>query len=253
MSTPGYDPVIADLQTRVAALETQLANLAPSEALQPTYLTVNPDGTVSANFTGHLHAKGIDLGVDINVYSPDNKVEWETAAGTEAAEIGVQLAGADLRSLLRLLAVDTNGTGDVTSLTLAAGDAAGPGSLSASIAPAAPTVIIDGAGKSSFVQADLDLFDLPQKILLHGPYSTLVPAIAAGGFATVLVNGMPDLTASTSYCAFGNARVAAGNQRIALQGFNVPGAGQLNLLFYNPTGAASAANIPFVFSILEQP
>lgn len=47
------------LQAQITALQQQLSSLQGSEALQPTYLTVSPEGLTAATFSGTVQASGI--------------------------------------------------------------------------------------------------------------------------------------------------------------------------------------------------
>jgi len=48
-----------------------------TDTLQPNVLTVNPDGTIGANLTGHLKAQGVDLpGGTTNSPTSDERVRW---------------------------------------------------------------------------------------------------------------------------------------------------------------------------------
>lgn len=55
----------------------------------PTFITVNPDGTVGYDFDGHIHADGLDLDAGTIVTPPsENRVRWvEVAGGAVIAEM----------------------------------------------------------------------------------------------------------------------------------------------------------------------
>jgi hypothetical protein len=80
------------LEARVAALEDQVTALqaqAQPETLTPTYLTTNPDGTVSAKFSGAIQASELDLVAG----SGASPIRWLTAAGGLVAELVSDGAG----------------------------------------------------------------------------------------------------------------------------------------------------------------
>lgn len=76
-------PTIEDLAARVAALE----NAQPPDTLSPTVITVNLDGTIGADFTGHVHAEGLDLtAATIGTTPPDtDRARW--IRSTDNAEV----------------------------------------------------------------------------------------------------------------------------------------------------------------------
>ena len=66
--------VLADILRRLDRLERQPA--AAGEQLQPNYLTLT-NGVVGANFTGHVHAQGLDLDAATIATPPDqDRVRW---------------------------------------------------------------------------------------------------------------------------------------------------------------------------------
>lgn len=71
------DQAFAQLQQQVADLQQQLAG-QQLDTLQPNYLTVNPDGTISADFTGKINALGLTLPGDgaLTGDAPDNLIQW---------------------------------------------------------------------------------------------------------------------------------------------------------------------------------
>jgi hypothetical protein len=92
------------LEQRLAALEQYVETLAQSvqgEQLVPNYLTVNPDGTTGASFTGHVHAQGLDLDAGTGATPPStDQVRWlRTSDGAAVATVG----GFDQAGLTELL------------------------------------------------------------------------------------------------------------------------------------------------------
>lgn len=78
-----------DLYARLAALEAKVSQLGASEAAQPNYLTVTPTGTVGANFTGHVHAQGLDLDAGTSTTPPSqDRIRWlQVSNGALIADI----------------------------------------------------------------------------------------------------------------------------------------------------------------------
>lgn len=85
---------MATLEERVAALEAAVAGLGPPETLQPNYLTVDATGLIGADFTGHIHAEGLDLDAPVNSQvwpesGLDTTIRWlRTADGGLVAQVG---------------------------------------------------------------------------------------------------------------------------------------------------------------------
>jgi hypothetical protein len=52
---------VSTLEERVAALELALELVAAPDQIAPNYLTQDPQGNVGADFSGHVHARGLDL------------------------------------------------------------------------------------------------------------------------------------------------------------------------------------------------
>src|SRR5947209_231784 len=68
-------------------------------ATVPNYLVVNPDGTIGANFTGHVHAQGLDLDAGTSSTPPDtDRVRWvRTSDGAAVAYLaGYSTAGQEV-------------------------------------------------------------------------------------------------------------------------------------------------------------
>lgn len=161
----------------------------------PTYLTQNSDGTISADFSGHVFAGG---GIDIIAGSAQqNSITWHqtTKNGPMVAKISGDLVAGN--SLLDLTARDIS-TGDNALIELAANGGAGSAStrLSASgvnsgqvyasaFGPSGPfnRTIIDGSSKSSFLQlAALNNFQMALAgvtvAVPAGVFNTLVPLVS---------------------------------------------------------------------------
>jgi hypothetical protein len=218
-------------------------------------LTVDANGQIAYDFDGVIHARGLTLDAGAIVNPPDvSRATWkrpsdgQTVADLWASDHGATheldiaaKAPAD-RQFARVF-VEAETATKSGFIGVATDDLAG---TTISLDVGGVFTLLDYAGNSGFLQ-----LRAAANIRLQGPYSVLVPAIAAGAFATVFDN-QADVTGLTGPTAvFGTGRVAAGNQRISLHGHNFPGGPGLNLLFYNPTAAASVANIPFVYCVVS--
>lgn len=95
--------ILKDLQDRVTALERQLGDTPGTDNLQPNVLTVNPDGTIGASFTGSVYAKGFDMDplssnpATGQPSSPPHAVQWRVG-GPSGALVADIYAGADAGS-----------------------------------------------------------------------------------------------------------------------------------------------------------
>lgn len=86
------------------------------EELVPTYLTTNPDGTVSASFTGQVHAQGLTLDADTGGQLVNHKVRWvRQSDGAEVAYVLGQTSGGLEQTFV--VAEETTGT-DTAEVTL---------------------------------------------------------------------------------------------------------------------------------------
>lgn len=90
---------VSTLGARVTALERQVAALrgraGGGEQLSPNYLTSNPDGTIGANFTGQIHAQGLELDATAGPTIPANDaIRWlRTDTGGLVAQIQAYYSG----------------------------------------------------------------------------------------------------------------------------------------------------------------
>jgi hypothetical protein len=207
-------------------------------------LKVDANGQISYDFDGHIKARGLDF----DTTPPLSAISWRDPSDPNpATNLAAQIVGdttPGVADFLTLLA----GTNNQAEIDLTGVDGASGAKITLLAGPAIGGVqktLLNDSGQSDFLQ-----LRATANIRLQGPYSVLVPAIAAGAFATVFDN-QADVSGLTLTAVFGSSRVAAGNQRISLHGHNIPGGPGLNLLFYNPTAAASVANIPFVYCVVS--
>lgn len=86
-----------ELGTDPEALRDAL--FAGDEALQPTYLTTDAAGAVTAEFTGHVRANGLDILADdaATFIKEDRKIRWHR--GTFGGSVAVQDVAADTGAL----------------------------------------------------------------------------------------------------------------------------------------------------------
>lgn len=69
------------LEERVAALEQALAGLGVGDSYSPAFMTVNPDGSITFDFTGHVHAEGLDIDAGLIDDPPDeHRIRWLRAS-----------------------------------------------------------------------------------------------------------------------------------------------------------------------------
>ena len=81
------DQLAAELGTTPTALASAIQGGGESEALTPTYLTVNPDGSIGALFTGGIQIP-LAQGTNTPTQAPRaRKVAFVTSNGVEGAEV----------------------------------------------------------------------------------------------------------------------------------------------------------------------
>jgi hypothetical protein len=171
---------------RLARLERQVAALGGgSEALTPNYLTVNADGTVGADFTGRVHAQGLDLDA-VAIATDSDKIRWlRTTDGALVTEIKATDSGVRAAQLRTI----GDGTNQATT-SLEVDDANGnqaaveaivnPGNPSTvhALADAHAVTVIDGNGASDF--AKHNIAPSPTAPTLAGTWANLALNYTAG-------------------------------------------------------------------------
>lgn len=143
---------LAALQARVAALEAQQVG---GDTITPTYLTIDAQGHVTANFTGHIKASGVDLPEAANtlIFSGANAVDWLDQVTQQVREYITGGLQGSLHALF--LQSGPGANGEKASMTLFHTDT---GSAAASVTAndgAGHNVtarIIDPLGGSNFLQ-----------------------------------------------------------------------------------------------------
>lgn len=166
------------LEERVTLLEQQLSALedtALADTISPNYLTVNPDGTVSATFSGIIKAAGVSLPEAPNYSTPldENRVAWTRADGAlnqfgdPPASLYAgegQVSSGDAADIVSLVANSVGlstaaqaqvaaFTGNLTAELNAIADQGHGASVQASAQPGGGQLtILDSAGNSNFVQ-----------------------------------------------------------------------------------------------------
>lgn len=127
----------------------------------PTYLTIGADGSIGADFTGHISAQGVDLTASNTASIPnDNKITWRRSSnGAYVASIAASrdVDGSGLLSGLLLNAQSESFPNNHASLILAGiNGGAGPGQVRVdaqnNAGPVSQRTVIDGDGKSNFLQ-----------------------------------------------------------------------------------------------------
>jgi len=106
-----------------------------SDVLQPNVLVIGDDGSIGADFTGHVHAEGLDLDAGTSSTPPDaDRVRWlRTPTGAVVAELYGWRAAVGLGQMatLELRARDNAGTNADGAQALL--EAVGTGSEAASV------------------------------------------------------------------------------------------------------------------------
>ena len=169
---------LAQLDAAVAALEAA----ATPDSIAPSLLTIGPSGQVGADFTGHVHAQGLDLDVGTTTTPPDvDRVRWLRASdgAARASLYAVDIPAGDLPAHVSMdievaghtqKLLDSNGLSGFPQLAGAAANRvldfgsavltwAGGSPLSTILAVAhnlnvAPTGVLLGAGAIGFVPVD---------------------------------------------------------------------------------------------------
>jgi hypothetical protein len=137
----------AELGTSPEALRGNLLGGAADETLTPTYLTIAPDGTISANFSGHVQASGVDLpaGVDAVTATNNSRVRWlRTSDGAVVASIFAFDNGAQAQ--VSLLAQHGASSSAIIPIATAGGAAV------RALANGILKLIVDETGASDFEQ-----------------------------------------------------------------------------------------------------
>jgi hypothetical protein len=185
-----------DLEQRVAALEAALAQAIPDQ-VTPNYLTVNPDGTVGASFSGKINAQGVILPPNMTAaqYAQPYAVEWdETASGAQVARIWSGAGGG--RNDLVIEALTTADNPSAAQLYLQAHDLAGDvsgiqiqaGAITTQSTISLPVLTIAGPNLgSSFVRLP---GDMPGDIHINGGNSTIPFTASSTSGNTQIFHGL---------------------------------------------------------------
>lgn len=160
---------LADFEQRLQSLEAQ----TPTDNLAPNYLTLNPDGSSGATFSGVISARGLTLPMGGAGSSPQNIAGWARQAdGALLAQLFALRGAGDNQTTLQIQA---NGevAGEPSSVLISAGGPGAPanttpvltlirtpaGNPASSIAvnpgtggTVGPKTIIDSLGRSDFAQ-----------------------------------------------------------------------------------------------------
>lgn len=192
------------LEQRVAALERAQKAGPAADVMAPSFITVDPaTGAVGVDFTGHVHAKGLDLDeAQVGVPPDTDRVRWLDPGGV-AREF---LAGVNFGGQRRLLAESTGAVGQDAQVFLAAiGDAgassarieinAGPGGTSVDAILGGPISrrISDTLGRSGFVQITNSVA-LGEHLLNIGTATVTFPGGSTNSGGVVVPHGLTDRT-----------------------------------------------------------
>jgi hypothetical protein len=143
--------LVDNLNTRLLAVEQQPPPV-PDESLQPNYLNVSSSGVVSATFSGHVKASGVDLPESTTApFQATSAVDWLDSGGT----VQEFLQGAQNGNLHQLTMETNANTGHGPAQLIVNVDptgAQGGGSNVVAHAAAAAATVLNENGASSFLQ-----------------------------------------------------------------------------------------------------
>lgn len=120
----------------------------------PTYLTQNPDGTVSADFSGHVFAQGLDLvALNLPATGIENRIAWhkDTKTGAVVASVLAYVDTANGATGLVNAAASPATQANTAGMTYTADDTATQSSVRA-VAGSASRLAVDGLGQSNYAQ-----------------------------------------------------------------------------------------------------
>lgn len=173
-------PSLEQLAARLDALEQQLA----VDNITPTYLTTNPDGTVSADFSGKIHAGGLTLDESGFGYDATSAAVW----GTPDASAGEFIQGAHNGNhhQLNLEAVSQPDTHFALLLLDSDADDLPAESLIQVQADGASAVLLDSNGESNFMR----LAGAPQQLAAAVGSSTVKFSGSGTSSGTTIDHGL---------------------------------------------------------------
>jgi hypothetical protein len=144
------DQLLRSILARLERLEQQALG---ADTMQPNVLTINPDGTIGINLSGHLVASGVDLPAGTNNTPPSqDRVRWLRSDGRVVGDLTSFEVnnGAQIFDELLLQAYALAGT---PVITLTAGNASLViGDPSEESVGSEVAVILNSSGASSFIQ-----------------------------------------------------------------------------------------------------
>lgn len=244
---------IAELEARIAELEAQIGQPTAS-TLQPNVLTVK-NGLIGADFTGHVHAQGLDLDAGTNNTPPSqDRIRWlRTSDGGMAASIfgysqggteAVSLAAAAVaqadRAIASLDAYDDQGVSRAELGVQQTNRGAGLVSAYASLDNGQFATLLDDTGASSFLQL-LSAHEVHIDDNGGAFYNIAIPIIAGGGnWATSFNTARAGWTVAVM-------PVVAISGAFLLWDWSFTGPNTINLTFANPWGFAQPAGTARVY------
>lgn len=167
---------IARLEQIVSALQGQAGG---GEALSANYLTLGPDGSVGAAFSGHISAAGLDM-PEGAFGDPLSTIAWHDSSGATQESIGGG-AGGGLH-VLQLFAGQSAGVNALLELqTDGTNSSVGAGTNVAGV------TVIDSRERSSFLQ----LADVQQTALSFGDQTLTWPGGSNNSNAPTISHGLP--------------------------------------------------------------
>lgn len=158
----------------------------------PNVLTINADGTVSADFSGHVHAAGVDLDAGSSLTPPDtDRVRWlRTADGAAVASLyALELANG--RRQAKLLTTNTGGAAsgiELNAYASPAGFADAYVNINNEGGSGPHFKLLDSNDASGLVRVASPGFPGSTgegKVFEHGPFTATIPNTGPQGSGTV--------------------------------------------------------------------
>jgi hypothetical protein len=216
---------------------------------------VAPDGTVSYDFDGHIHAKGLDLPAAPAVFIPENvptdsRVSWVAADGGLVARIWGDTRGLSLYTDGTLMAR----AGGASRVVLS-DDGSSDFAMAADIADMATTGYVDGSVGALDADVDVRLGDrvLGAGLEVRGQFS--VPLSVAGGNLTTHIADIALDGIVGTWPQWAIAGYWSGNGLVALGSVQYPGGSTARFFFVSLVAAGSLQSIfgSFFFYVIGRP
>jgi hypothetical protein len=219
----GADPLEETIERVVRRIIDEGA--ADQDQLAPNVLTLAADGSIGADFTGHVHARGLDLDEGGGPAPPtDRRLRWINTGNGLAAEQIFGTKATDGTGVNRYLVMraDDDNVSEAMLQLVARGAGATPSGVYAFAQPPGgvipgnqPGCLVDEANRSDWMQVTGTPFGTKKRVC-EGPFTGAFAAIPVGGSITLLsanlgipftstavfVGGFFDPNGWGSYCQF---------------------------------------------------